>query len=128
MTSAVLIIPAAMTGAANAVGAAMGWGPDNYTVALSNHGATVTHWACRTDVSAGFLVILLAAGYDLTRAGMGPDAIAGVRAALDAGPAPVIPPGAATVLNALSVNLSDGLWGADHARAVTDATGLTRIW
>lgn len=132
MTSAVLIIPAALRDAANAVGDVMGWGPENYTIALSGGGETVTHYACRTDVAVSFLVILLAAGYDLTRAQLTAEAIAGLQATLDAlaaaGQTPVVPPGAAMVLAALDVNLSDALWGADHERAVTEAKGLTRVW
>lgn len=124
-TSALLIIPAPLRAAANAVGDAMGWGPENYTVPLSSDGSTVTHYACRTDVQPTFLVILLAAGYDLTRAGLTPDQIAGVQAALDAMPEPpVIPPQAAAVLGALDIDLSDTLWGADHAHAAMDARGL----
>ena len=54
MHSAVLIVPAAMKPAADAVGAAMGWGPVSYTVPLSD-GENVTHWGARADVSGQFV-------------------------------------------------------------------------
>lgn len=124
-TSALLIIPAALRPAANTVGAYMGWGPENYTIHLSSDGATLTHYGCRTDVTAEFMATLLAAGYDLTRAGMTVDEIAAVQAVLDALPsAPVIPPGAAAVLAALDIDLSASLWGIDHARAALAARDL----
>ena len=128
--SAFLIIPAAYKSAANAVGLAMGWGPHNYDgVALSaDGGATVTHWACRTDVDQVFLATILAAGYDLTRAGLSPDQIAAVQAYLDAmDPQPYAPPGVDAVLAALDVNVSETLWGIDHATAVLADNGLVRV-
>lgn len=126
MTSALLIIPVALRSAANAVGAAMGWGPENYTVPLSTDGETVSHYACRTDVTPEFLATLLAAGYDLTRAGMTTEEIADVQAVLDAmSSVPVIPPGAAIVLGALDIDLSGILWGLDHARAALAARHMT---
>lgn len=126
-TSALLIIPAHLRAAANAVGDAMGWGPNNYDgMALSaDGGATITHWACRTDVEPSFLGTLLAAGYDLSRAGLTPDQIAAIP------PMPegtIIPSGVGAVLNALDIDLSDYLWGADHADAAMVAKGLTRVW
>jgi hypothetical protein len=76
-------------------------------------------------VQPSFLAILLAAGYDLSRAGLTLDQIAEVQAVLDAMPEPpVIPAGAAMVLVALDIDLSETLWGADHARAAMDARGL----
>lgn len=124
MTSAVLIIPAPYKAGANAVGAAMGWGPDNYTVPLSTDGAAVTHWACRTDVQPSFLAILLAAGYDLTRAGMTPEQIAAVPSLPEGA---VIPAGASAVLAVLDVNLSEVLWGADHMHDVLAENGF-EVW
>lgn len=42
--SCVLILPADQIATGNAVGAAMGWGPDNFSVALSANGSTpATH-------------------------------------------------------------------------------------
>ena len=100
MTSAVLIIPAAMRDAANAVGAAMGWGPDNYTIQLSSDGVGVTHYGCRTDVSAEFIAMLATP----------PDI-----------------PGVAKVLAALIVDLSETAAPWDHADAAFAAAGLARF-
>lgn len=59
MHSAVFIIPAAYRDAGNALGEAMGWGPGNYSVALSPTGAEpATHYGCRADVTDGFLAML----------------------------------------------------------------------
>lgn len=59
MTSAVLIVPDADRNAANALGESMGWGPNNYSVALSADGAEpATHWGCRADVSQTFLDLM----------------------------------------------------------------------
>ena len=51
--STVLIIPAAMRDAGNAVAEEMGWGPNNYSVALTDGAASPTHYglhrfACET--------------------------------------------------------------------------------
>lgn len=129
MTSAVLIIPAALRAAANALGAAMGWGSDNYTVPLSASGeAPATLWLCRTDVTMVFLATVLAAGYDLASAGLETDQIAGVQAALDAMEAPpAIPPGAAAVIAALDMDLSEALWGEEHTKAALASRGLSRV-
>ena len=98
MTSAVLIIPAALKSAADMVSAAMGWGPENYTLPLSNDGGvTLTHYACRTDVTPVFLQQI-------------------------ANPPPI--PGVATVLSALIVDLSETLWGGDHLEAALAANGM----
>ncbi len=100
MPSAILIIPAALKPAADAVGAAMNWGPENYTLRLSaDGGVSLTHYGCRTDVTQGFLDLLA-----------DPPAI----------------PGVATVLSALIVDLSETLWGADHLDAALAANGLVR--
>jgi hypothetical protein len=131
MTSAVLILPAIAKGAGNALGEGMGWGPSNYDgIPLSTDGGvTTTHWACRTDVELPFLVLLVAAGYDLTQTGLGAEQIAAAEAALAAMPAPpVIPEGAGMVLAALDIDLSEELWGADHTQAAMDARALTRVW
>lgn len=59
MTSAVLIVPDADRDAANAFGESMGWGPNNYSVALSADGAEpATHWGCRADVGQAFLDLM----------------------------------------------------------------------
>ena len=45
MFSTVLILPSAQVTAGNAVGLAMGWGPNNYSVALSQDGSQpATHY------------------------------------------------------------------------------------
>ena len=54
MHSAVLITPTALKAQADAVGAAMGWGPVSYTIPLGD-GETVTHYAARADVSEQFI-------------------------------------------------------------------------
>ena len=98
MPSAILIIPAALKPAADAVGAAMNWGPENYTLHLSaDGGASLTHYGCRTDVTQGFLQLMA-----------DPPAI----------------PGVATVLSALIVDLSETLWGADHLAAALIAHAM----
>jgi hypothetical protein len=55
VTSAVLIVPAADRDMANAFGESMGWGPNNYSVALTSDGTTISHYGCRADVSQGFI-------------------------------------------------------------------------
>lgn len=51
--SAVLISRAALRESANAIGAAMGWGPESYTIPLAGPDDTeATHLAARSDVSA----------------------------------------------------------------------------
>jgi hypothetical protein len=52
--SAVLIIPAALKPAADAVGEAMDWGPENYTIPLGD-GETVTHYGCRANADDQFV-------------------------------------------------------------------------
>ena len=52
--SAVLIIPAAMKAQADAVGAALGWGPVSFTIPLGD-GGDVTHYGARADVSVQFV-------------------------------------------------------------------------
>lgn len=109
--SAVLIIPEALRDAANAVGAAMGWGPDSYTVSLSADGCeTVTHYGARTDVSEQFVRWIT--GVD-----------------------PLPDPAAAPVVTALIADFSPDpadpekpvLWGADHFNAVLAEHGLTLV-
>ena len=109
MFSAVLIIPAPLRAAANAVSESMDWGPDNYTVSLlSDGGETVTHYGARTDVSAQFVRWIT--GVD-----------------------PLPDPAAQPVVDALIADFSPDpadpekpvLWGADHANAVLAEHGLT---
>jgi hypothetical protein len=98
MPSAVLIVPIALKSAADMVGAAMGWGPENYTLPISaDGGVTLTHYACRTDVTPAFLEQV-------------------------ANPPPI--PGVAAVLSALIVDLSESLWGGDHLAAALVVNGM----
>ena len=98
MTSAVLIVPAAAKAAANAFGESMGWGADNYTVALSSDGQTVTHWGCRVDVTQGFLDLM-------------------------ADP----PPEAAPLLAVLIADFRETSDAAGHFADVVDANGLEKL-
>ena len=96
MTSAVLIVPDADRDAANAFGESMGWGPNNYSVALSADGAEpATHWGCRADVGQTFLDML-------------------------ADP----PPEAAPVLAVLISDFADGVDPHDHWMAVLEDNNL----
>ena len=52
--SAALIIPAALKTDADAVGAAMGWGPESYTIPIPEPEAP-THYGLRADVSEQFI-------------------------------------------------------------------------
>ncbi|MCC5983436.1 MAG: hypothetical protein JJU42_03620 [Rhodobacteraceae bacterium] len=107
--SAVLIVPAATKSAADAVGAAMGWGPVSYTIPLGDSDA-VTHYAARADVSEQFVRWVKG---------------------LDPLPDPAFQP----VINALIVDFSPDpthegddpppvLWGRAHLDAVLVAQGL----
>ena len=57
--STVLIIPAELHAEANALGEAMGWGPNNYSVPLSATGAEpATHYGLHTWVEDSFLTLI----------------------------------------------------------------------
>lgn len=62
MYSTVLIIPAALLTKANALGAALGHGPESYTVPLSGDGETVTHYGAHAVTSDTFIGLIVAAG------------------------------------------------------------------
>jgi hypothetical protein len=113
MHSAVLIIPAALKPAADAIGAAMGWGPCSYTVPLTADGETVTHYAARADVGDGFLRMV--AGLDPLPEGMSEHA-APVLAALIADFSPGLP--------TEGDEQRPTLWGRDHFDAVLAAHDL----
>lgn len=99
MTSAVLITPLNLKPSADKVGESMGWGPENYTLPLSDDGGdTLTHYACRTDVTEGFIEML-------------------------ANPPEI--PGVALVLSFLIVDLSETLWGKEHLDAALESNNLT---
>ena len=46
--SVCLIVPAAYRDAANQLAEGLGWGPDNYAIALTGNGTDVTHYALST--------------------------------------------------------------------------------
>ena len=59
MPSAVLIIPEAQRTKANALGEALGHGPNNYSVALSATGAEpATHWGGCGEVTDDFIAMI----------------------------------------------------------------------
>jgi hypothetical protein len=99
-TSAVLIIPAAMKDATNAVGMALGYGPENYAIQLSTDGVNVTHYASRTDIGGEFKGLLR-------------------------NPPPL--PGLAEVLAAMIVEESDELWGNDHLQVAIAKHGMVQL-
>ncbi|MGX9855760.1 hypothetical protein ACR03S_10025 [Limimaricola variabilis] len=76
--SAILIVPADLLGKANALGAALGHGPDSYTVPLGADDA-VTHYGSRSRVLPIFIATLAAAGAvppeELERLGVDPDLV-----------------------------------------------------
>lgn len=53
--SAVLIVPAALKADADALGAAMGWGPESYTIPLPKGAEEPTHYGLRADVDEQFV-------------------------------------------------------------------------
>ena len=57
MLSCVLIVPAALKDEADALGEALGHGPQSYTVALTT-GEGVTHWGLHAFVSPDFVAML----------------------------------------------------------------------
>ncbi len=62
MQSCVLIIPVALHAKANALGVAMGWGPGNFSVALSATGAEpATYFGLHSWVEPRFVLILQSA-------------------------------------------------------------------
>lgn len=101
MKSAILIIPAALCPAAEAVATAMGWGSPSYTIPLSDGSAEgATHWACRTNVSPAFEALLA-----------DPPAL----------------PGLDAVLAGLIADISAETWGYPHLVQVAAAHGLDLI-
>lgn len=99
MTSAVLIVPAAARPAADLFGQSQGWGPDNFTVALSaDGGATVTHYACRADVGPNFDELFTDP-----------------------------PQGAEALANIVIRDFSDSSWGAEHFEAAIATHGMVRV-
>lgn len=108
MTSAILWTPAANRAAADMIGTALGWGDASYTIDLSaDGGASVTHAACRADVSPAFIAMFAAAAGGTYPPGL-PEALHPAIAAIEA-------------------DFSDTLWGAEHLAAVLAAHGLERV-
>lgn len=118
MLSAVLIIPAALRSQAEAVGATLGWGDANYSIPLVSGEGGVTHYACRADVSPEVIEAL--------------EVLAGTRPMPDSPGATLeamltIPAATRTpVIEALRVDVSSDLWGAEHARDALARFGLSR--
>lgn len=71
MPSAVLIIPEAQRAKANALGEALGHGPNNYSVALSATGSEpATHWGGHGSVTDEFIAMLADAAQGNPPAGL----------------------------------------------------------
>jgi hypothetical protein len=101
MQSAILIIPVALLSQANAVGAAMAWGPESYTIPLSDDGSTVTHWGLRADVDEQFARWIT--GLD-----------------------PLPDPSAQPVVDALIADFSTSDWGEAHLLRVLEENGFVK--
>lgn len=68
MLSCVLILPASLRDKGNALGNAMGWGPDNYSVSLSPNGQEpATHYGLHAWVKQAFV--------DMVDAGVLPEGV-----------------------------------------------------
>ena len=71
MPSAVLIVPTAQRAKANALGEALGHGPNNYSVALSPTGSEpATHWGGRGEVTDDFIAMIADAAQGNPPAGL----------------------------------------------------------
>lgn len=71
MPSAVLIFPEAQRDKANALGEALGHGPNNYSVALSPTGSEpATHWGGRGEVTDDFIAMIAGAAQGNPPAGL----------------------------------------------------------
>ena len=55
MRSAVLILPEDLKLQGDAIGEAMGWGPESYTIPLSDDQINITHYGLRADVDDQFI-------------------------------------------------------------------------
>lgn len=103
MRSAVLILPADLKSQGNSVGDTMGWGPESYTIPISDNGYDITHWGLRADVDDQFIRWIT--GVD---------------------PLPL--PEAQTVLASLTYDFSGEihcLWGREHLEYVCNQHNLT---
>ncbi|OYW56764.1 MAG: hypothetical protein B7Y80_01390 [Hyphomicrobium sp. 32-62-53] len=58
MISAILVVPVDLRERANFLALCLGWGPDSYSVPLTIDGETISHFACRADVTESFLAMI----------------------------------------------------------------------
>lgn len=106
-----MIVPAAMRGAGEALGAALGWGPGNFSVALSGDGAgPASHYGLRATAGDGFPALLQAAA---AGEGIGQDAVA--------------PADIQSLMAALIVDLRPDAGRAGHFDDVLATAGLRRV-
>jgi hypothetical protein len=121
--SAVLIVPDALRSKANLLGAALGWGPESYTVSLHNAATlALTHHGARADVTETFVDLIAAAetgnlpAVNWAAQGLSAADVTAVLAALfvDLSPDPAHP----------DVPV---LWGAGHFDPVIAALDLVRL-
>lgn len=75
--SAILIVPADLLDKANSLGAALGHGPESYTVPITGADGEVTHYGSRSRALPIFIATLVAAGAvpmeELERLGIDPE-------------------------------------------------------
>lgn len=109
MHSAVLILPMALKEAGDQIGAAMGWGPESYTIPLAADGASeATYIGLRADVQPSFIQMI-----EDAKSGQYPIMV----------PENILQP----VIEALIVDFSQSLWGAEHFDSVCIDHGLMRL-
>lgn len=103
MQSAILILPADLKAQGNAIGEVMGWGPESYTIPLSDNQINITHYGLRADVDDQFIRWIT--GVD---------------------PLPI--PDAAIIIASLIYDFSGtehNLWGREHLDYVCNNQNLT---
>lgn len=81
MQSLAMLIPAALLTEANALGDALGYGPENFTIPCGD-GETVTHYAGYLANADAFVAVLEAAAQGNLPDGIVPEQVASVLAAL----------------------------------------------
>ena len=110
MTSAVIILPLALREHGNALGEALGYGPDSYTIPLVASGSpTATHIGLRADVGNEFIELVQNA-----KLGIYPTEI----------PIDLV----SLVIGAIISDFSDELWGYDHATKVFEDNNFTILY
>lgn len=111
MPHAILIVSAQSRNEANALGEAMGWGSDNYTVKLSSReDGVTTHYGLATPVSDSFVAM-----YEACLEGVPPEGI---------------PPELIAVVPLISADFDlEGLYTSPlaHFEMVIQAQGLARV-